>query len=31
MSPKTTAIYTHLTDVAKNQANRIINRFMDDL
>lgn len=31
MSPKTTAIYTHLTEVAKNQANRIINRFMDDL
>ncbi|MFB3078411.1 MAG: tyrosine-type recombinase/integrase, partial [Lysobacterales bacterium] len=31
MSPKTTAIYTHLTDVAKNQANRIINRFMDEL
>ena len=31
MSPKTTAIYTHLNDVAKNQANRIINRFMDDL
>ena len=31
MSPKTTAIYTHLTDIAKNQANRIINRFMDDL
>ena len=31
MSPKTTAIYTHLTDVAKNQANGIINRFMDEL
>jgi len=31
MSPKTTAIYTHLTDVAKNQANKIINRFMDAL
>jgi len=31
ISPKTTAIYTHLTDVAKNQANKIINRFMDDL
>jgi integrase/recombinase XerD len=31
MSPKTTAIYTHLTDVATNQANKIINRFMDDL
>jgi len=31
MSPKTTAIYTHLTEVARNQANRIINRFMDDL
>lgn len=31
MSPKTTAIYAHLTDVAQNQANRIINRFMDEL
>lgn len=31
MSPKTTAIYTHLTDVAINQANKIINRFMDAL
>jgi site-specific recombinase XerD len=31
MSPKTTAIYAHLTDVAHNQANIIINRFMDDL
>jgi site-specific recombinase XerD len=31
LSPKTTAIYTHLTEVAKNQANQIINRFMDDL
>ncbi len=30
-SPKTTAIYTHLTEVAQNQANRIINRFMDKL
>jgi integrase len=31
MSPKTTAIYAHLTDVAQNQANKIINRFMDEL
>jgi integrase len=31
MSPETTAIYAHLTDVANNQANRIINRFMDEL
>lgn len=31
MSPKTTAIYTHLTDVAQNQANQIINTFMDEL
>jgi integrase len=31
MSPKTTAIYAHLTDVAHNQANKIINRFMDEL
>jgi integrase len=31
MSPKTTAIYTHLTDVAQNQANKIINRLMDEL
>jgi integrase len=31
MSPKTTAIYAHLTDVAHNQAKGIINRFMDDL
>jgi integrase len=31
LSPKTTAIYVHLTDVAQNQANRIINAFMDDL
>jgi integrase len=31
MSPKTTAIYAHLTDVAQNQANKIINRFMDAL
>ncbi len=31
MSPKTTAIYAHLTDVALNQAKGIINRFMDEL
>ena len=31
MSPKTTAIYAHLTDVAQNQAKEIINRFMDEL
>jgi len=31
LSPKTTAIYVHLTDVAQNQANRIINAFMDEL
>jgi integrase len=31
MSPKTTAIYAHLTDVAQNQANKIINRFMAEL
>jgi site-specific recombinase XerD len=31
MSPKTTAIYTHLTDVAQNQARGIIDEFMDDL
>ena len=31
MSPKTTAIYAHLTDVALNQSKGIINRFMDDL
>jgi integrase len=31
LSPKTTAIYAHLTDVAQNQANQIINRFMDEL
>jgi len=31
ISPKTTAIYTHLTEVAQNQAKGIINRFMDDL
>ena len=30
-SPKTTALYTHLTEVAQNQAYRIINRFMDKL
>jgi integrase len=30
-SPKTTAIYAHLTDVAQNQANKVINRFMDEL
>ena len=30
-SPKTTAIYTHLTDVAQNRAAGIINRFMDRL
>ncbi len=31
MSPKTTAIYAHLTDVALNQAKGTINRFMDEL
>ena len=31
MSPKTTAIYAHLTDVAHNQAKGIINRFMNQL
>jgi len=31
MSPKTTAIYAHLTDVAHNQAKNIINQFMDQL
>jgi len=31
LSPKTTAIYTHLTEIAKNQANGMINKFMDDL
>jgi site-specific recombinase XerD len=30
-SPKTTAIYAHLTDVAQNQASQIINGFMDEL
>jgi site-specific recombinase XerD len=30
-SPKTTAIYAHLTEVAKNRAAGIINRFMDQL
>jgi site-specific recombinase XerD len=30
-SPKTTAIYAHLTDVAQNQASKIINGFMDEL
>ncbi len=30
-SPKTTAIYTHLTEVAQSQASGIINRFMNDL
>ena len=30
-SPKTTAIYAHLTDVAQNRAAIIINRFMDRL
>jgi len=30
-SPKTTAIYAHLTDVAQNRAAAIINRFMDRL
>ena len=30
-SPKTTAIYTHLSDVAQNRAAGIINRFMDRL
>jgi len=31
ISPKTTAIYAHLTDVAQNQANKVINRFMNEL
>ncbi len=30
-SPKTTAIYAHLTDVAQNQAGKIINGFMNQL
>ncbi len=30
-SPKTTAIYAHLTDVAQNQASKTINRFIDKL
>ncbi|MHC4074126.1 MAG: tyrosine-type recombinase/integrase, partial [Planctomycetota bacterium] len=30
-SPKTTAIYAHLTEVAHNRASTIINRFMDRL
>ena len=30
-SPKTTAIYAHLTEVAKSRAAGIINRFMDGL
>jgi len=30
-SPRTTAIYTHLTEVAQAQAAKIINRFMDEL
>ncbi len=30
-SPRTTAIYTHLTEVAQSQAARIINHLMDEL
>ena len=30
-SPRTTAIYAHLTEVAQNQAARVINRLMDTL
>jgi len=30
-SPRTTAIYTHLTEVAQAQAAKVINRWMDEL
>jgi len=30
-SPRTTAIYAHLTEITQNQAANIINRFMDEL